>query len=154
MKVNGEKTSTEHRVRGYVRIERTWRKGDVVELDLPMPVETVRAHPKVTANLGRVALMRGPLVYCLESLDNGAAPDTFALVPRADFATESWPDRLGGIVAIRASASGEPSSGWGEGLYAATPKVSPTSHRIVAVPFYANGNRGPVEMAVWIPRTA
>src|SRR5262249_51999037 len=57
--------------KGYVRLSRTWKGGDAVELELPMPVERVYADPKVKANVGRVALQRGPVVYCLEGVDNG-----------------------------------------------------------------------------------
>lgn len=124
VRVNGQNVPTEERVRGYLRLQRTWHKGEVVELDLPMPVEAVMAHPKVTANTGRVALMRGPLVYCFESIEG--IPET---LPRHGYTTESWPDRLGGVVAIK-------------------------SPRAVAIPFYANANRGPAAMAVWIPQEA
>ena len=56
---------------GYIRIERTWQSGDQVELTLPMPVERIEAHPSVRQDAGRVALQRGPVVYCLEEVDNG-----------------------------------------------------------------------------------
>ena len=55
---------------GYAAIAREWAKGDRVRLDLDMPVERVRAHPEVRQDVGRIALMRGPLVYCLEGADN------------------------------------------------------------------------------------
>ena len=68
--VNGEPVDAERRDRGYVEIRREWTAGDRVALDLPMPVERVYAHPKVKMDVGRVALKRGPLVYCLEQVDN------------------------------------------------------------------------------------
>jgi DUF1680 family protein len=57
--------------RGYARLHRKWQGGDVVQLSRPMPVQRLKAHPNVEANLGRAALQRGPLVYCLEAADNG-----------------------------------------------------------------------------------
>ncbi len=147
MKVNGQKVSAGERVRGYVRVERAWRKGDVVELDLPMPVEAVQAHPKVTANIGRVALMRGPLVYCFESIDQ---PEVLALAHKGDFTTERWIDRLGGVVAIQAGSVGE--IAWDGGLYSSTSAKSGATRRVTAIPFYANANRGPAKLSVWVPR--
>jgi DUF1680 family protein len=73
LKVNGQSVPEMHRVRGYARLQRTWKPGDVVELRTPMPVETVKAHPMVAADAGKVAIMRGPVVYCLESADHGQA---------------------------------------------------------------------------------
>ncbi|RYG49642.1 glycoside hydrolase family 127 protein [bacterium] len=125
VKVNGEEVSTSDRVRGYLRIERVWQKGDTVEVEMPMPVQAVHAHPEVKENVGRAAMMRGPLVYCFESTDNPARPEALRLDRKPAFSTEPWTDRLGGIVAVKS-----------EGL--------------VAIPFYANGNRGPVSMAVWL----
>ncbi|RYG21939.1 glycoside hydrolase family 127 protein, partial [bacterium] len=126
VRVNGESISIANRVRGYVRIERTWRKGDVVELDLPMPVEAVRSHPKVQANIGRVAQMRGPLVYCLELPEAHST----TLSRRLGFATK----REDGIVTIQVSTA--------------------DARRVNAIPFFANGNQGPAKMAVWIPQEA
>ena len=60
--------------KGFARVERTWRKGDVVELDLPMPVRRVAAHEKVAADQGRVALQRGPIVFAAEWPDNPGRP--------------------------------------------------------------------------------
>lgn len=153
IRVNGQEVPTEGRVRGYVRIERSWAKGDVVELSLPMPVQAVRAHPKVKENVGRVALMRGPLVYCVESVDNEGL-DALALAGRPEFSTESWPDRLGGVVAITAMGVTERAKAWDETLYAPAPARGGMRSRFTAIPFYANGNRGPVRMAVWLPKEA
>ena len=70
LKVNGEPVEAEPGQDGYVHLKRSWKAGDRVELDLPMPVRRVLAHEKVEANKGKVALMRGPVVYCLEGVDN------------------------------------------------------------------------------------
>jgi DUF1680 family protein len=68
--INGTPWKGEEPVKGYVRLFRKWQAGDVVELDLPMPVERVHADPRVKADVGRLALQRGPVVYCLEGADN------------------------------------------------------------------------------------
>lgn len=143
LRVNGERISTDRRVRGYVRVERTWQPGDQVELAFPMPVEAVRAHPKVTENIGRTALMRGPLVYCIEStsepLPTLARRPVFKLEKRSD---------LGTIVEITALAIDASSDG---PLYRTRAPVSAKTRRFAAIPFYANRNRGPAKMAVWMP---
>lgn len=122
LKVNGQKVDTERRVRGYVRVDRLWKAGDVVELTLPMPVRAVETHPKVEANVGRVALMRGPLVYCVEAVEQ-ELPDRVG----SGLREEAWPDKLGGVVAIRGAS-------------------------FSAIPYYANANRGPAKKIVWIPK--
>ena len=68
--VNGEKLNGLKAEKGYLKIARTWKSGDVVRLNLPMPVKRVYADPHVQADEGRVALQRGPVVYCLEGVDN------------------------------------------------------------------------------------
>jgi DUF1680 family protein len=153
VKVNGQKVSVTDRVRGYVRIARRWQAGDVVELNLPMPVKMVESHPKVTANLGRVAIMRGPLVYCVESEDNQEQAEIVAIRNRPDFETEFWTEQLGGVVAIEGTAIGEAPESWSASLYASGPlPEGGKPHRFRAIPYYANTNRGPSNMIVWIPR--
>ena len=113
--------------RGFAVVRRTWTAGDVVELQLPMPIRRVVAHPSVEADAGRVAIERGPLVYCAEGADNdGKALD---LVLSDDVALEPRrrPDLLGGVVTIA-----------GGGLE--------------LVPYYAWSHRGVGEMAVWLGR--
>ena len=68
-------------VRGYARLHRQWKSGDVVELAMDMPVRRVKAHPKVEADVGRMALMRGPLVYCLEGVDNPEGVRNLVVAP-------------------------------------------------------------------------
>src|SRR5690606_31782191 len=69
--INGEMTPVEL-TRGYLHLDRLWSDGDSVQLTLPMRAKALRAHPKVRQDVGRVALSRGPLIYCLEQVDNGA----------------------------------------------------------------------------------
>jgi uncharacterized protein len=151
VRVNGQRISTDDRVRGYVRISRTWNSNDVIELDLPLPVRQVYANPMVQADVGRTAIMRGPLVYCVESADNAHVPQLH-LPQSAQLTADFVRDTLNGVVVLKArgSASGVPE----EDLYATNPQAYPsTVAAITAIPYYANANRGPVDMAVWLPLT-
>ncbi|HXC97225.1 MAG TPA: beta-L-arabinofuranosidase domain-containing protein, partial [Edaphobacter sp.] len=94
--VNGKRIATDQRVRGYVQIDRPWRRGDVVALTLPMPIRKVRANLAVKADIGRVALMRGPIVYCLESADNAGSTQNIA-IKDASLDAQVRHDLMGGL---------------------------------------------------------
>lgn len=150
--VNGQRVQTESRVRGYVRLHRTWQAGDVIDLDMPMSARRVHANPLVQADAGRVAIMRGPLVYCFESADNDAPVRTVSLPAGATLSTEFTDELPAGIMTVKASATAK--SDRRNGLYFSDPeavKSRPTT--LTAIPYYANANRGPVDMAVWVPVT-
>ena len=133
---------------GYAMLKRSWQTGDVIGLDLPMPVRRVICNDKVAANRGRVALQRGPLVYCIESIDNdGLRTNAIVLPDDAVLETSRRDDLLGGIVAITAEASVAFEAAWGE-----PPRSRP--HQLTAIPYYAWANRGDGWMDVWLPRTA
>jgi DUF1680 family protein len=148
--VNGEAIATHEVAKdGYAHLRRTWRNGDVVELTLPMPVERVYAHPEVRENAGRVALQRGPIVYCLEQADNGPNLEDVRL-PRESEVRAYWePDLLGGVMTIRAEGRRRAQSGWDGRLYRSAPPAE-MPVEIVAVPYYAWANREPGDMLVWI----
>lgn len=137
-------------VKGYARLRRTWRNGDTVTLSLAMPVERIAAHPFVAADVGKVALQRGPLVYCLEQCDN---PRVRALLlPRhAKLAARFDPRLLGGVTVIEGAALVANLAGWKDRLYAraAGRKLKPA--RFKAVPYFAWANRKPGAMTVWLP---
>ncbi|MFV0384074.1 glycoside hydrolase family 127 protein [Paracoccus sp. (in: a-proteobacteria)] len=135
--------------RGYLRITRRWQAGDEIALDLGMEPQFIHANPAVAADQGRVALMRGPLVYCLEQADNAPMLNSCILrddaVPRL---TEI--NGLPGIVGLEVEGMRETGNG---ALYSTTPpRRAPTLLR--AVPYYAWDNRAPGEMLVWIRREA
>lgn len=139
-------------VRGYARIGREWRGGDKVELSLNMPVERVYAHPRVADDRGRVALQRGPLVYCLEEEDNAVDPDTVFLPRSAPLEAHTDERLLDGVVTIGGAATVADVSPWDGALY--RPLAAGSSRRtITAVPYYAWDNRGPGAMRVWIRET-
>jgi DUF1680 family protein len=148
--VNGQRINSDARVRGYVRIARTWKSGDVVELDMPMPVRQVRANPMVQADAGRVALMRGPLVYCVESADNNDHVRTMSIPVRANFSTEFREELPGGVVTVKTSAVAKRDID--RGLYfSSAHSITGRATLLTAIPYYANANRGPVDMTVWMP---
>lgn len=128
LKVNGESIRIELD-NGFAVIRRAWTAGDVVELDLPMPVRRVVSHEKVTENTGKVALERGPLVYCAEQADNVTPVPELAVADDAPITAEHRPDLLGGVTVLRNEAAG-----------------------LTAVPYYAWNHRGPGAMAVWLGR--
>ena len=136
-------------VRGYAVLEREWQAGDTVRLTLPMPVERVYASSQVAADRGRTALQRGPLVYCLESADNGPDLDALTLPPEAMLTAEFQPDLLGGVVVLCGVAQRLPAEEEETELYRFEPPVLvPTA--ITAVPYFAWDNRAPGEMRVWL----
>ena len=150
LRVNGRPIAVAARLRkGYVSVRRVWRDGDVVELDLPMPVERIEAHPKVRQDCGRIALQRGPIVYCLEEADNGADLNDLALPRRTKLTARFEPRLLGGIVTITGAARRRVASGWVGELY--RPAGSRTrACRLKAIPYCVWANRKQGEMLVWI----
>jgi len=134
---------------GYLEIRRHWQQGDTILLDLPMPVERIYANPRVRMDVGRVALKRGPLVYCAEQADN-MLPVTSLRVPRgAAISIAERDDLFGGIVTLAVDGCAIDVK-WGDDLYrSAAPSTQPT--RWVALPYFLWNNREPGEMAVWIP---
>jgi hypothetical protein len=150
LKVNGKPTSLKPITRrGYARVKRLWSAGDRVELVLPMPVQRVTSHPRVRQNAGRVALQRGPIVYCLEQKDNGADLNAIELPSGAKFTVRHEPRMLGGVTTITARACRLDPSGWTGQLYRpGAARSKPAT--IKAVPYYTWANRGLGEMLVWM----
>jgi DUF1680 family protein len=145
--VNGERVDVAAAtVDGYVDLTRDWAPGDSVELDLPMAPARIFANPKVREDLGKVALRRGPLVYCVEQADNAEPVPQFAL-PRDAAVDAERRDLFDGIVAM--TARGTAIEGWDRDLYRATPpKAAPAT--LTAIPYYLWANREPGAMAVWL----
>ncbi|MCD7060593.1 glycoside hydrolase family 127 protein [Pelagibacterium xiamenense] len=136
--------------KGYLAITREWAKGDVITLDLPMAPERIYANPKVRMDLDRVTLRRGPLVYCLEQVDNPDTPVAQLTLPRnAAVSVEDRLDLFDGIVVLKAEGKATRTEDWAETLYrTAPPQESATT--LTAVPYYLWANREPGPMTVWI----
>jgi DUF1680 family protein len=124
---------------GVVHIRRNWKAGDVVNLSLPMPVERVHADPRVKADVGRVALQRGPVVYCLEGVDNNGQVSNLHLPRTSKLDAAFEKDVLGGVVVVRGDA----------GAIASDKVARPVQFQ--AVPYCLWDNRQPGPMVVWLP---
>ncbi|MDX3925756.1 MAG: glycoside hydrolase family 127 protein [Shinella sp.] len=134
---------------GYARIDREWKDGDRMALYLPLALRPQYASPKVRQDVGRVALMRGPLVYCVEETDNGG--DLNAIVVPADLpqAETAVLADLNGAIAIDLPVLREDASGWEGALYRDKPaERKPATARLV--PYHLWDNRAPGEMLVWL----
>ena len=153
LQVNG---STETTTSGtYHEVRRAWRAGDTVELDLPLRPRRMQAHPRVEETRNQVAIMRGPLVYCLESTDlgNGLRIDD-VLVPRdielTPFAETDGP--LTGMTLLRGTAAArKQDTGFRTELYREVSTQPAHETDITLIPYFGWGNRGPSEMSVWLP---
>ncbi|WP_460968197.1 glycoside hydrolase family 127 protein [Spirosoma migulaei] len=130
--------------KGYLVIDRTWQKGDVVEVALPMDVRQVTSRADVKANQDRVALQRGPLVYCVEGADNGGRAWNILVPAKATFATKPHQILDEPVIAIQANLSVVEASP--DGL-----AVQTSPRTITAIPYYAWANRGKSPMQVWLP---
>jgi hypothetical protein len=150
LSVNGEAFDLASITRkGYAAITREWAAGDHVRLDLDMAVERVRAHPEVRQDAGRIALMRGPLVYCLEEADNPINLNRLHVPEQARFDCRFEPDLLGGVVTLSANVEADATADWAGALYRTEPaKAEPAP--IKAIPYFAWDNREQGEMLVWL----
>jgi DUF1680 family protein len=132
-------------VNGYAVIKKTWKKGDKLVLNLPMPVRRVQAINEVKEDCNRVALQRGPLVYCFEHVDNNGKAYNFVIPDKAVFIAEFKPDLLNGVVILYAEVPVATISSDGQ-------SISTVKRRITAIPYYSWANRGEGQMQVWVPR--
>ena len=125
-KITGATPNVHDPDRGYLLFERVWKAGDRIGVDLPLGPQRVKADEHIAADRGRVALRYGPLVYCIESVDQDVDG---VLPPDAPLTTEWRPDLLGGVTVIKSHfADGKP---------------------LLAIPYYARANRGG-RYVVWI----
>lgn len=127
--------------KGFLAISREWKSGDMVELNLPMPVRRVLAHDSVLNLKGHVALERGPVVYCVEGVDHGGRALNLVLPDNAVLAAEFSPNLLGGVTVLHGPAL-------------AMEGVRTRRVRLTAIPYAVWDNRGWTEMQVWLPRQA
>lgn len=143
----------------YLTISRYWKVGDVVTLRLPMPVRRIISHPRVANNAGRVALMRGPLVYCIEETDNEIG-DVRDVVLHDDVLVTAAkrPELLGDVVTLSSYAMLEsPAPAWDRALYrnlevSGTDTSGMSEVQIQAIPYMVWANRGAGPMTVWLRR--
>lgn len=145
LKVNGEEQTAKLIRGGYLILNRKWKSGDTIELVLPMPARKIDANEKVAEDRGKIAIQRGPLVYCAEWPD-AADGHVLDLVfnPQSQLETHFNPDLLNGVQVITGSASKAGKTPEGE-------IVLQESGEFTMIPYYAWANRGAGEMIVWIP---
>jgi DUF1680 family protein len=154
--VNGKAVEPKATPGEYLKLRRTWSAGDVVQLDIPMPPRLIEANPLVEETRNQVAVCRGPLVYCLESVDLPAGvrvadvviPRDIELVPRP---AKDFSGLMEGIVALEGQALAADSVDWTGALYRPVRTAPLRTIPIRLVPYFAWDNRGMGEMAVWLP---
>jgi DUF1680 family protein len=128
LSVNGERLFP-NEANDYINLEREWRAGDTIELELPMPIRRVLAHPNIDCNVGKVALERGPIVYAAEGVDNNGQALNLVLADDMPLEAEYRADLLNGMTVI-------------------------TGDNFMAIPYYAWSHRGLNEMSVWFNRSS
>ncbi len=131
-------------VNGYAPLKRSWFKGDTIHISLPMPVRRVLCHENVEANRGRVAIERGPIVYCAEGMDNDGQVLNFVIPDDAQLAPGHVPTLFDGVTVLQGHALRRQRSEAGEAL------LEETGIRLI--PYYAWAHRGKNEMQVWLAR--
>jgi DUF1680 family protein len=137
----------------YVEIHRLWKPGDKVQLSLSMPVEWLKCHPLVYENTDRVALARGPLIYCVEQADNpGFDVWNLMLLPNLKITVEWVPNLLNGIVVLKGKALAAEKEKVEGQLYQPEDNISLITRQVdfTAIPYYAWANREPGPMTAWI----
>jgi DUF1680 family protein len=136
--INGTRISSTPDLKGYVTLDRLWKNGDVIEVELPIETRWIKADGRVRANRGRMAVERGPLVYCVEGHD---VPDGQALTllfdPARELKPEVDPALLGGCTVLRTEAR-------------SLARPSSPARAVTLVPYYLWANRGRAEMNVWL----
>ena len=153
IRVNGEDIPVSTVAGTYATINRKWKKGDIIELNLPMPARLMEANPLVEETRNQVAVMRGPIVYCIESPDldgirifDVVIPSNIELKPIKDEIAGTQITFLQGEVLLQSPKD------WNRDLYQA---INPTNNlqkiSIRLIPYFAWGNRGESEMTVWVP---
>jgi uncharacterized protein len=154
IQVNGQAAEIEIAPRSYVELRRRWSAGDTIKIELPMEVVMVEAHPWVEENRNHTAVLRGPVVYCLESVDlpAGVSLDDVRLPRQPVWQTRHEADLLRGVTVLETEARRLPSSRPAPAvLYRALPTGAIDRISVRLIPYYAWANRGPSEMTVWIP---
>jgi uncharacterized protein len=129
--------------KGYAVVSRTWHKGDVVNVKIPMDVRKIISNEKVENNIGKIALQRGPLVYCAEWPDNFDFVSNLILPEASSFTTTFQPGILNGVTVLKSNALA---------ITIDNNSVSSKVQPFIAIPYYAWAHRGKGEMMIWLPQ--
>jgi uncharacterized protein len=151
LKVNGKPVAVATKAAQYAEINRAWKAGDVVELDLAMPVTLVESNPLVEETRNQLAVKRGPVVYCLESTDLPKGTNVFdiALPVQNDLKPVFTTISNSKIATLQGTALLQPKADWSKALYKEV-RATATPVKITMIPYYAWGNRGKSDMTVWV----
>ncbi len=151
--VNGKKVQVKE-MNGYAIVNRKWKKGDKVTLQLPMEIKRVQSHPAVKSNQGLIALERGPILYCMESIDNSVGVTNLIVPEASEMKIKREPDLLNDVVTIVGEAVAmevkNPVNIQGGPIK--MPYISSTTVQFKAIPYAVWNNRGATTMKVWFPQ--
>lgn len=155
--VNGKPWSSPAVAGSYVEIKRTWQSGDSVKLALDVTPRMTQSNLRVRENIGKVAVERGPLLYCMEGLDQAAGTtvfDWYLNATQPQWKEEWQASLLGGVLTLRAKADRPPEAAASRPLYERHPAWPPARRQtgeITLIPYYTFTNREPTTMQVWVP---
>jgi hypothetical protein len=142
IKINGQPVDYTMQ-KGYASINRTWKKNDRVEVNLAMEVRRVVASENIKDDIGKVALQRGPLVYCAEWVDNNGKTSNIIMPAKTIFTTEYQPGLLNGVTVVKANVPAV--------IVSNNETVATVQQTFTAIPYYSWANRGKGEMMIWFP---
>ena len=151
--VNGKLLTTKNNGGEYTEVKRNWKKGDQLQLILDMPVTMIEANPLVEETRNQVAVKRGPVVYCLESVDLNKNASVFEVAVPTNAQFKTVPVKIANSNITTLETTGEKITGeeWKGQLYKEVSKKPAEKIKLKLVPYYAWGNRGHTEMTVWLP---
>jgi uncharacterized protein len=155
LRLNGNLTDLHPTPGSYCELRRSWHGGDTIALDLPMSPRLIEANPFVEETLNQVVIQRGPLIYCLESLDlpskpQGSIRDVF-IPSNIDLVARFDRSLLNGIVLLEGKAQFRRTADWNSQLYRELQITNLQPINLRFIPYFAWANRGPSEMTVWLP---
>jgi DUF1680 family protein len=142
IKINGEPVAYEIQ-NGYAVIDRAWKKNDEVLVTLPMEIKQITANEKIKDNIGKLALQRGPIVYCAEWADNNGKAGNIIIPAGATFSTEYKPALLNGVMTLTTEAPVVSITG--------IENITTERKTVTMIPYYSWANRGKGEMTIWFP---
>ncbi len=149
IKIDGANINSVHIEKGYAKLRRVWHTESTIDVRFEIKAELIAAHPEVRADTGKVAIVKGPLVYCLEEADNGR--NLASVFVRQDTQLEESFDQnlFGGTTAITCKGEKIINSSWGNELYKPA-RIETGPVDLTAIPYFLWGNRGENEMIVWL----
>jgi DUF1680 family protein len=154
LRVSGSASDRKLEPDTYAEVRRRWKPGDVVELRLGMAPKFMESHPLVEETSRQVAIQRGPVVYCLESLElpKGVRIRDVAIAKGAELRHSFEPELLQGVGIVETDVVASSSSEWKQELYRPLSTASVKKMKVRLIPYFAWANRGKSEMSVWLPR--